>query len=236
MTPIVEQLKDYCNCLPEKLTKDDTLIERNISELIHLISLITCWTQEPCETFLNSARSEIIDVGNIDHCSCDGGIVEFTPYYAPFYPDTFKVYLISQSGLTTEKTEIPDTSFAYDEVFDVLRIDLSEYIENDKCTCCPPKYKLLIEYDAGYEEIPECLLQLFCDLLHVVYDKNNCDCSTCQACTGSDDVEIDYSDDDEVSPMLSVYLDTLIASAYKEQLGLISLCGRCRNTFLGLVI
>lgn len=234
MTPIVEQLKDFCDCLPDKLTGDDTLLERNISELIHLISLITCWTQEPCENFLNSARQEIIDVGSVDKCSCNGGIVEFTPYYAPFYADTFKVYIISQSGLETTKTEI--SSFAYDEIFDVLRIDVSDYVVSDKCTCCPPNYKLLIEYDAGYELIPDCLLQLFCDLLHVVYDKNNCDCSACQACTNSDDVEIEYSEDDGVSPLLSVYLDTLIATAYKEQLGLMSLCGRGRNTFLGMVV
>lgn len=231
MTAVVEQLNDFCDCLPDM--KEDVL-ERNVLEMISLISNLTCWTQQPCETFLNSERVEFIDFDQFDPCSCNGGIVEFTPYYHPFQSDTFKVTLIEQDGINETATELDASDFAYSDTFGVLRINLRDYVSNSKCGCSGAS-KLMITYDAGYESIPECLLQIFCDLLHVITVKNSCDCSACQACTGEDDVTIEYSEDDDVSPKLSVYLNSLIESGYKKQLGLISLCQGC-NEIWGLVV
>ena len=220
MTPIIEQLKEYCNCIDD--IKDDDKLERNVNELIHLISLMTCWTQEPCETFLNSERKEVVDVEPFNPCCCDGGIIEFKPFYHPFNPLTFKVYLVRQEGIEETSTELTD--FAYSDTFGVLRINLREAIKNFGCGC-PNAYRLVITYDAGYELIPDCLLQLFCDLLHVIYDKNNCSCETCQSCkAGDNDVVVEFSEGDKVSPKLETYLNTLVKNAYQKQLGLISIC------------
>lgn len=236
MIPVAEQLKDFCDCLPDDLAKPDneTFFERNVLETINLISILTCWTNEPCETFLNSERTEYIDLEEFNRCTCDGGIVEFTPHYLPFQPDTFKVYLIEQEGITEEVIELDATDYSYGDAFGVLRIDVRKYVTGVDCGC-KKKRKLKITYDAGYELIPECLLQLFCDLLHVVYDKNNCDCSACQSCSSSDDVEIEYLQGDDVSPKLSAYLDLLVQGGYKKQLGLISLCGN-RKEIWGVVV
>ena len=46
-----EQLSEYCDCMED-------VQERDVIELINLISTYTCWTQVPCETFLLSERRE----------------------------------------------------------------------------------------------------------------------------------------------------------------------------------
>lgn len=215
---IIEQLKDYCDCLPDM---DDLLLEKNIIEMINLISVMTCWTQVPCETFLMSERTEMIDVKPFDPCDCDGGLFEFVPFYEPVDSMSFQVFLIETQGVNETVTELSEDSFNYSETFGKLRIDLNGYVMSDNC-CCPPDYKLLIRYYAGYELLPDCLLPLFCDLLHVLYEKNRCDCSACQVCDKGTDVIVEY--DDEVSENLGKYLDRLIEWGFKRQLGLISLC------------
>lgn len=237
---IREQLEDYCDCIggyPEETWKQ--IYERDLNELIHLISLITCWEQQPCETFLNSERQEIVDLYHYKKCGCDAGIIEFKPYYRPYEADTMNVKLVELLGVEETVIEIDPSDVAYSETFKLFRINIGKYVKNGKCEC-RGKYKLIFEYVAGYELLPDCLLQLFCDLLHVMYDKNRCDCSACQACKGdsldNDDVVIEYVDGDEVSPNLKKYLDALIAAGYKKQLGLMSICSGKNYDVWGCVI
>lgn len=217
---VYQQLDDFCECLPDM--KDD-IFKRNVDELIHLLSILTCWQQHPCETFLNSERVEYVELGQIDPCQCNGGILSFAPFYRPFQPDTFRVDLIEVRGL--EETIEPITDFAYIDTLAELRIDVSNYIKSNSCKCRPDR-KLRIQYDAGYDLLPECLLQIFCDMLHVVADKNDCDCKPCDICDGSDDVTIEYLEGDKVSPALNTYFNSLIVSGFKQQLGFMSLCER----------
>ncbi|MGM0175691.1 hypothetical protein [Enterococcus sp. DIV0800] len=225
MQEIIEQLEDYCDCLPEDLK--DGVLEKTLEQVINLISLITCWTQEPCETFLNAARSELVDLPRFDPCSCDDGIMEFHPWYYPVDPDSFEVSLIESTGIKDVVTKLPPESYAYSEIFDVLKIDLTK-VSSPNIECgCPKDYKLLIEYNAGYELLPECLLPLFCELLHVMYDTNNCDCHACQACGKEDDQAEGYIEfDDKTSKQIDNYVKALINAGFQKQLGLISLCGR----------
>ena len=235
MTPIMQQLKDFCDCLPERLD-DESFLEKAVNEMIHLVSLLTCWTQEPCETFLNSERKEVLDVKAFDPCACEGGLIHFTPFFTPFNPLTFNVSLIQQHGVQDEVIVIDSSDYAFSEIFSVLKVNLKGYIPAAECGC-PSRYKLVITYDAGYELIPECLLPLFCDLLHVISDKNNCDCSNCQACKGdNDDNEgvIDWGEGDKASPIINRYLNVLINNGYQKQLGLISLC-KCRKPWWVIV-
>ena len=229
MEEIRQQLKDFCDCLPEHYSK--TLFERAVDEMIHLVSIMTCWTQDPCDTFLNSARTEYMDVEKFDPCSCAGGIAEFEPYYVPIEPDSFAVTLIERDGINVIETPIPASSTNYYD--GKLLIDLRGYAVFGDCGC-QREYKLKIEYFAGYELLPDCLLQLFCDLLHVIMDKNKCDCSACQACKNHEDVEIHF--DDDVRPTVEKYLKALVLSGYEQQLGLISLCGRKSSDIWGVVV
>lgn len=238
---IIQQLLGYCECIDD--IKDDNQLLQNVKELIHLISIRTCWAQQLCETFLNSERTEYIEIGAINKCTCDGGIVEFTPYYYPYLELTsnFNVFLVRVEGISEETTQIRDSDYSYIESLGLLRIDLSNYVTGDKCGC-KATYRIRVEYDAGYDEIPECLLQLFCDLLKQIYAKNTCNCGHCTACKrGTDEDDIpELSTGDRVTPTIEDYIDEVIVNTYREQLGMISLCGREKtghcNTFLGVVV
>lgn len=236
MDTIYEQLLDSCDCLPDM--EDDDIFHRNVDEMISLVSSLTCWKRGKktiCETFLNSERIEMIDIESFDKCSCDGGVVKFNPYYEPLNPETFQVEVIEVKGIEEYSSPVDPTDYNYLKTLEELRIDVSNYVTSNDCGC-GSEWKLRITYDAGYDLIPECLLQLFCDILHVIYAKNECECGTCQACkSDGNDIEIEYAEGDEVSPMIGTYLNNLILGAYKEQLGMISLCYR-QSGIWGVVV
>lgn len=215
--PIVEQLKEKCNCTEVN--------ESDVEEMINLVSMATCWTQEPCETFLMSSRKEVIDLPDcLDECE----IFEFRPFYRPFIADSFTFTVVETEGL--EETLIPVTEFVYSEVHDVFRLKLP--LKSCKCcmpNCgCSPTYSLLVTYDAGYEEIPDCLIPVFCMLIAVIKDKNECDCDTCQTCdnfrNNTDIQQYVYANGDVVTPDTDMWIAQLLQAQYKRQLGLISLC------------
>ena len=150
--------------------------------------------------------------------------MDFAPFYSPFDAGSFKVYAVTINGIHEDIVELDTDSYNFVPSFNVLKIDVSKYVNKDLCNCCPGQRKLVITYDAGYELLPECLLQLFCDLLHVIYEKNDCDCKACAACNKSNEDGVIVYDDD-VSPKIDDYLNALVKKSYSEQLGIISLCG-----------
>lgn len=232
MELIIEQLKGFCDCINEMSEEE---WERNVSELIQLISNMTCWNtgEQPCETFLSSERVEKIPVSCIDKCRCNGTFVDIVPYFTPFSPETLELYLVKIVGIQEEVVNIQKDDFAFLPSLGIIRIDLRNYMSCPPCGC-PPDWMLQMEYIAGYNELPDCLLQLFCDLLHVVQMKNKCDCATCKKCTGyPEEAEIVFEEGDVVSPQLQAYWNILIENGYKDTLGSISLCGRGQSTECG---
>lgn len=75
LTP-TEQLTEYCDC--------QNVEERDVAELINLISTYTCWAQKPCETFLRSERKEVL---SLPSCVGERDIFVFEPFYKPFDPE-----------------------------------------------------------------------------------------------------------------------------------------------------
>lgn len=228
---IYEQIEEYCDCLPNMEEEEK---RRNIDEMLFLVSNLTCWTQSTCETLLNSRRVEFLDIDSFDPCLCNQGIIEFIPFYNnPIDEKSFEVYLITYEGIKEESERINSDYFAYSESLNLLKIDVRPFVQQNNCCACSRTYKLMIQYNAGYERLPDCLLRLFCDLLHVVAEKNNCDCDRCQQCNKGDDIEIEY--DDDVTPKLDMYFKLLVESAYKKQLGLLSLC-KLEKRVWGIVV
>lgn len=224
---IYEQLRDYCDCIKD-------VKQEEVDELINLVSMATCWTQKPCETFLNSERREVID---LEDCLCDCQIVRFAPFYTPFDPESFTFTLVKEVGI--EETLIPVTEFTYSEIEGVFKIDPP--IPNCDCGCnectCDPKYKLVIDYVAGYEELPECLLPVFCEALQYIQERRECDCKQCQTCENYDDerVEVLIENAATITNQLKAYFVTTLTEQYKRQLSLISLC-RSRKRLWGIVV
>ena len=189
---VYEQLTEYCNCLVSGSEDGFQSIDhRAVDELIHLISVYTCWATNPCETFLQGERKEVVDVPD---CICDCDVFEFDPYFAPFDPDSFTFTLIEQRGIEETLTEV--TSYVYSEADEKFRMELP--LPNCDCydPCgCKSRFKLMVTYVAGYEEIPECLLPLMCEALQWILEKNECDCEACQDCENkyANNNAIDYT-------------------------------------------
>lgn len=215
--PITEQLQEKCNCTEVN--------DADVEEMVNLVSMATCWTQKPCETFLMSERRELIELPDcLDNCK----VFEFRPFYHPFEADSFTFTIVETDEL--EETLIPVTDYMYSQVHDVFRLKLP--LKSCKCMMpdcgCSPKYSLLVTYDAGYEEIPDCLIPVFCMLIAVIKDKNECNCDHCQSCdkirNANDIDQYVYANGDVITPQIDMWVAELLQKQYKRQLGLISLC------------
>ena len=223
MTPI-EQLTEYCDC--------QDVEEKDINELVNLISTYTCWAQKPCETFLQSERREVVALPDCTKGDCE--VFEFEPFFAPFDPDSFVFTLVEQNGITETLEAL--SSFTYSEVDGKFRLELP--LPNCKCRprCgCESKYKLLVTYVAGYEEIPDCLLPLMCEGLYWIHEKNKCACDDCEACDptkNTDEGVINYA---SLEGRIQDYFLNVLTKQYFNQLSLISLCQRYKGELWGVV-
>jgi len=223
---VIEQLTEYCDCLKT----DSPRFERDVDELINLISVYTCWAQNPCDTFLMSERKQVVSV---PPCLDDCDVFIFEPFYTPFDVDSFTFTLIEQNGTT--ETDTPITDFTYSAVDENFRLALGL----PECECkpkcgCESTYKLLVTYNAGYEEIPECLLPIFCDALQYIIEKNACDC-TCEVCDEADYTSTTSINYTTLEGNLKAYFLSVLTYQYRRALSLIALCEN-HNLLWGLVV
>lgn len=200
---IAEQLRAFCECVED-------ISDGDIAEMINVVSLMTGWQKDGCETFLTGARREVRDLPSCADCP-----ITFEPYYHPFDETSFRFYLVKIKGLDEDITEITD--FRYSTVDHVFRIATG--LPSCRCGCdpcgCKAEYRLVAEYDAGYDELPECILPVFCHLLEVIKARKNCDCEDCGCDT---EPKVKYASGDVVSVALETDLGKLLVEQYKAQL------------------
>lgn len=216
---ILDQLTEYCSCV-----KVD---EQDVTELIHLISSVTGWSKDTCDTFLTGLRTEIIDLPDCMDCP-----YEFEPYYHPYDPESFSFKLVTIDEMSETYT---DLEYGYIPSKGVFRVDTT--LPKCHCTCrkcgCKTEYKLLVQYTAGYEEIPDCLLPVMCNLLDVIQKKNECDCGCgCETAEKAEDIE--YATGDVVTVQIETDLGKMLVADYKRELGKMSLLKR--HKFVGVVV
>lgn len=215
-TTIYEQLHQECDCVKVN--------EADVDELIQLISSLTCWQNQPCETFLLSERREVMELPKcMDECE----IFTFEPFYHPYDADSFTFTLVTQRGI--EETSEDIAEYAYSETDDNFKMVLP--LPDCKCGCkpceCEPTYKLVVTYVAGYEMLPDCLIPLMCEALQYIKEKNNCDCDKCETCDKKyeeDQIPIIVDDADTLTLQIKNYLIRTLSRQYRKQLSLISLC------------
>lgn len=235
MSLILEQLKAYCDCV-------QGITEEEVAELVNLISMATCWQQKPCETFLVGERREVVDLPPCADCP-----ITFEPFYRPFIgerlvvstdPETgepveamepfgiqdFKFYLVKVDGIEETVEEITDFKYhASDGKFYI-----NTGLPSCKCSCspcgCPPTYKMAVEYLAGYDELPDCLLPVFCNVLEVIRAKRTCECCEDCGCDTPAEQRVKYASGDVVSVALETDIGKILVEQYKNQIGMLSLC------------
>lgn len=233
---IYEQLSTYCDC--------SVVNEKDVDEAINLISQLTCWNSGSdrrlglmCQTFLNGDRKEVVD---LPACLPKCPAFYFYPFYYPFDLNSFTFKVAHISGMTEEIIELENVSWM--ETKGAFGIDLTGILPNCKCTCkccdCKDEFHLIVEYEAGYESIPDCILPIMCNLINVIEAKNNCDCDEqCPTCSNSTTTvnpitgqlqtsvqTIKYASGDLTTVQLETELARMVVDNYKREIGLISLC------------
>lgn len=211
---IVSQLTEYCSCV-------DVPTDSEVQEIVNLISMYTCWTNAPCESFLLGERREVVDLPPCQDCG-----FEFEPFYHPFDTETFTFTVVKQVGSVITETEVDGT---YNRATGKFIVDT----ELPKCKClqhhcddCEPTYSLIVTYEAGYEKLPECLLPVFCNLLEVIQAKNDCDCDADCGCNNDSADNVKYAEGDVVTVQLETDIGKILVEQYKRQMSLISLCNQ----------
>lgn len=236
---IIEQIKENCDCLSEK-DIESGLVDKSISQLIQLISTLTCWTNRDstCATFLSSDRQELFDINAIQQCGhCDHGLMDVELFYLPIVPESIKVKVLTRTGIKFEEHILDESLYSFNPYESVLYIDLKDFIFCNPCNCDVVE-KVIVDYVAGYEELPECLLPIFCDLLSYLIEMNRCECAkSCDPCTLEpiEEVTLTGYESDEQKTTYDFIRNT-ITNAYARQLELMSLCGRRRKRFWGTVV
>lgn len=214
------RLKEFCSCVD--------VDEADVVELINVVSSATGWAVNPCETFLKGPRRELIDLPDCMDCA-----YEFTPYFHPFDPQTFSFKLIE---ITDEGEGAHECDFVFIGSKAVFRVKTGlPTCGCAPCSCgCKSEYKLLVTYEAGYEDdVPECLFPVFCNLLEVIHAKNKCECGC--GCEGQEtNTEPIYAKGDIVTVQLETDLGKMLVAEYKREIGMISLIRK--NDFWGFVV
>lgn len=219
---MINQIKDFCECVKDATDKD-------VVELINIVSMATGWMRSPCETLILDQRREVIDLPPCEKCT-----YVFDPYYKEFDPDTFSFYLLTIQGTEEMKQEVTD--FQYHESDGKFYINLPL----PACGCspticgCPVEYKLKVEYMAGYLLLPECVLPAMCELLEVIRAKNDCCCDeSCSCNTGEQ--EIKYACGDVTSVQMQTDFGKMVARLIEGSLGMLSIV-RGDSNIWGVVV
>lgn len=211
------QLNNYCSCIEE-------INEKDLMELITLVSNITCWE----DTFLRGAREEIVSLkGCVDKC----GIIKWNPFYKFYDINTFYFELVKIKGIEEEVIKIGEVVFS--DIDKCFKIQLPLEQCGCKCNClcdCKEEYFLKITYEAGLDILPEELLPVFCDMIKLVQRKNDCCCDgTCSCSTQTYTVEEQqslYKIGDWMGYEHDKELSTLLNGQYRKILGMLSLCDK----------
>ena len=221
---VYEQIKEYCKC-------EESITNADIDEAINLASLLTCWADASGSTFLRSERQEYTEI----HTTKNGNIKDiltFKPRYKNFDTDSFvfQIEIFNKTSFEKESFTIAEENIIFDELTDTFYIKTVDYKEPViYCGGCKEEivYRLIVNYVAGYELLPEYLLPVFCDLVEIVHAKNICVCPNCESCNNSNGREgqtIIYADGDVVTVQLKETLGATLVNTYIKQLEMISIC------------
>lgn len=231
---VATQIKTHCPCFQD--TEDSELLVI-AKELINLLSSSACWSQNLCETLLTSLRTERIELRCRDCGSCCQQIERFRPYYQyGINPDSLVVTILTENGLSLTKEILDTTEYAVSDIngYTEFLVDVGEYAPRCGCEPCGKTY-IEFTYEAGFEELPDCLFPEVCDLIKTI-TASKLGCGSLSDCCEMTQAELGYhlkskkigelswtwgKDTDSIEYL---YMQLVAANRFKT-LGMISLCG-----------
>lgn len=232
LNDVAKQIQKHCECFKDRSENELIIMTK---ELIRLLSLSTCWSTEACETLLKGTRVERVDMPDIT-CNCCGNYFKFKPYFNANISDV-KVTSVVREGLKTTEIELEqgeDFEFTMIEGYPEIIVDVSKYAKMRGCISCDKRY-LKFEYQAGYDELPDCLFPEVCELLTIL-TANRLGCGSLDECCAMTQADVGYKLKSKKIGELSwtwtkdidsleyAYNQLVVSNRFKA-LSLISLCG-----------
>ena len=184
---LLKQVADFCGYDLKHENPETHEIEGEVEpadiwpkvwQAIRYISNITCWTDSELETFLLSARKQVFHAETKCGCSwncckCDEDAIVIPLDYAPYPENPFvggKISAMVNGRVVSEDITAEYLNEHLDPITGKVYIMRDDFptilLDYGKCCClCKRKVAILLEYNAGYEAIPDGILPLICPIV-----------------------------------------------------------------------
>lgn len=256
MNAIVEKVAEYCDY--NLIQTDESSEEGDITYaelwskiwlVLRLFSLVTCWTDGINDLFLMQTRKQQTTVKQLcgcrrDCCNCDEDQIVIPLEFAPLYDAEDCMYVGGTISVViggrVVKEEISaeylyEHTDPYTNKLYIMREDFPDLLLwNNKCCClCRRNCTITLEYNAGYELLPDGLLPLICPLLTKI-DSAKVGLADCAAAMTQvvgllkrkkvGNVEYEWSDRDSDTAVTQALFTDLFDVAMMAELEAISRC------------
>ena len=256
MDEIIEKVADYCGYALIREGESAEIGDITYADLwskiwlvLRLFSLVTCWTDGVDDLFLMQTRKQQTTAKQLcgcrrDCCNCDEDQIVIPLEYAPLYDAEDCMYVSGTISVViggkVVREEIP-TDYLYEHTdpytnkLYIMREDFPDLLLwNHLCCClCRRNCTITLEYNAGYEVLPDGLLPLICPLLTKI-DSAKIGLADCAAAMTQvvgllkrkkvGNVEYEWSDQDSDTAVTQALFTDLFDVAMMAELEAISRC------------
>ena len=256
MDEIIEKVADYCGYALIREGESAEIGDITYADLwskiwlvLRLFSLVTCWTDGVDDLFLMQTRKQQTTAKQLcgcrrDCCNCDEDQIVIPLEYAPLYDAEDCMYVSGTISVViggkVVREEIP-TDYLYEHTdpytnkLYIMREDFPDLLLwNHRCCClCRRNCTITLEYNAGYEILPDGLLPLICPLLTKI-DSAKIGLADCAAAMTQvvgllkrkkvGNVEYEWSDQDSDTAVTQALFTDLFDVAMMAELEAISRC------------
>ena len=253
MDEIIEKVADYCGYALIREGESAEIGDITYADLwskiwlvLRLFSLVTCWTDGVDDLFLMQQQTTAKQLCGCrrDCCNCDEDQIVIPLEYAPLYDAEDCMYVSGTISVViggkVVREEIP-TDYLYEHTdpytnkLYIMREDFPDLLLwNHRCCClCRRNCTITLEYNAGYEVLPDGLLPLICPLLTKI-DSAKIGLADCAAAMTQvvgllkrkkvGNVEYEWSDQDSDTAVTQALFTDLFDVAMMAELEAISRC------------
>lgn len=226
---------------------DVALLWKKIWLAIRFLSLHACWTDGDDDTLIMQCRTQRATANQLCGCTkrccnCDDDHIIIPLEYAPvneepFVSGTITVMVAGKFVKKELTAEYLDNHLdPYTNKLYIMRDDFPDIFYWDHKCCCMCKRQLTItlQYNAGYEKLPNGLLPLICPIISKIDDAkiSLSDCASAMTKTvgllkrkKNGNVEYEWSDKDNGASATETLLTDIFDVALVAELQAISRCG-----------